>query len=1096
MKTNLTSNFALQNRVRCIFFISFVLLACITVMGQVVTGRLHVRVLDANGGLVSGAAVIVTNEVTGQSVTQSTSAKGEALFINLEPGRYALRVEQMGFAAKVAENIQIAIGESRDVEIQLGPDSISSAVNVVSVEGERPEQLSAIPNLNNDLTPLLQIVPGAIPTGSSALGKIVIDGKGKDQQHIRLDGVDATQLVDMPAGDPALDVISSFQKPEVAFDINNSQSKSRAFATIFGPGTGTVVQGVSYSANNVWRGQLYGENRNEAFNARNFFDREGKNGIRRTRFGGKFGGRLIQDKAFLYFAYDGVRGRTEQSMYEAVPVDAVCHCGGGPLASMVDGFLPPGTVVIGPSLNPDFLVAKRRVQATVDANAWDARIDTIPSATQSIIFRMTRQEANNLVPDGITARQQRQHIVFNNLLIGTKLVHNSNWLNDIKFGVNQTRVDVDLETAAFTSASLSRSLITLGGTVNVDGLPDARPTIPIATLGGLSKGIGRGFSLTPTSFNPSYDLNGNLSSTYELFFGVEARFIRLTADRLGGLSYAFPTLASLRTGSPDSVTFLSDLSALTPFTSKTGPRHGKQTYFMGYVQIASQWSLRFKATYGVRYDYFGPVRERDNRAVVVDPETGSILPAGSSFYRTEKFNFEPRFGFEYRLAEAGFFRDVVLRGGAGVYSGVPKIGDLLIPIDSDRFSTGMNGGVFPLEQAVVISNFLNNPRTRQFQPLAFARDFTTSERAYKWEGSVTKTLKEIYDLKLLYTGNVGRNLPLAGVANQIIAVETNPDPTKPAIVIREFDIVEGNQVFKPYGEFHFRSSRGRSSYEAMTIQLSRNSTKSTTLLPQWMNLADFNAQYTLSRNVGNVSGAVVSNPLDFSSDHGYNAADARHTFGLSTVVNLWEALDRPRSDLLTGWRIVPSISARSGLPLTVRLERPDVVYIDGAGKVYSSPAVGRRALLNTPGGGASGSTRVPDLVPGVNPYLRQGLELLNPAAFTIPAPGSFGNLRRGQLRGPGSFQVDLGVMRNLFSKERVAAELKLEIFNLFNDANFNNPTVALPNALGTSSVDNQIQPGVPFARPSAGAFGIIIAADPGRQFQLSFTLRFNQGFTN
>ena len=121
---------------------------------------------------------------------------------------------------------------------------------------------------------------------------------------------------------------------------------------------------------------------------------------------------------------------------------------------------------------------------------------------------------------------------------------------------------------------------------------------------------------------------------------------------------------------------------------------------------------------------------------------------------------------------------------------------------------------------------------------------------------------------------------------------------------------------------------------------------------------------------------------------------------------------------------------------------------------------------------------------------------VNPQAFAIPTPGGFGNLRRGELRGPGSFQADLGLMRNLFGKDKgVAAEFKVEIFNLFNHANFNNPTVALPNALGTSLTDNQIQPGIPFTRPSAGVFGIINAADPGRQFQFSLTLKLNQGFT-
>lgn len=118
----------------------------------------------------------------------------------------------------------------------------------------------------------------------------------------------------------------------------------------------------------------------------------------------------------------------------------------------------------------------------------------------------------------------------------------------------------------------------------------------------------------------------------------------------------------------------------------------------------------------------------------------------------------------------------------------------------------------------------------------------------------------------------------------------------------------------------------------------------------------------------------------------------------------------------------------------VRLDRPDVAYVDADGKFFTSPAVGRRAAINTPGGGASDGTRVPDLIAGVEPYLRRELELLNPATFAIPAPGSFGNLRRGQLRGPGSFEVDFALTRVLINKEeicndnKVSGELKIEVF--------------------------------------------------------------------
>jgi hypothetical protein len=368
---------------------------------------------------------------------------------------------------------------------------------------------------------------------------------------------------------------------------------------------------------------------------------------------------------------------------------------------------------------------------------------------------------------------------------------------------------------------------------------------------------------------------------------------------------------------------------------------------------------------------------------------------------------------------------------------------------------------------------------------------------------LTRTFARSYDLNLVYTGNVARNLPVAGIANPIIGVLTDPDPTKPAMVRRQFDFERGDLLFKPFGELQFRSSAGRSSYNGVTIQFKRNNS----VVPggdtwfDWRNFKSFNVQYTFSRNEGNVSGAGASQNNDPDGDFGFNASDVRHNFLISAGYRLWDdAKGRPQKGWW-GWTIAPTVTARSGFPLVVRLDRPDVVYIDASGNVFSVPAAGRHAVINTPGGGATGGSRVPDLVPGASPYLRQDLMLLNPAAFAIPPPGQFGNLKRGQLRGPGSWQVDLAVTRVLFNNPKLvndqgmSAELKIEFTNLFNHANFNNPIASLPNALGTSLLGDKLQPGMPFSRLAAGnTFGVINAADPGRQIQFSLTFRFNDGF--
>ena len=159
--------------------------------------------------------------------------------------------------------------------------------------------------------------------------------------------------------------------------------------------------------------------------------------------------------------------------------------------------------------------------------------------------------------------------------------------------------------------------------------------------------------------------------------------------------------------------------------------------------------------------------------------------------------------------------------------------------------------------------------------------------------------------------------------------------------------------------------------------------------------------------------------------------------------------------LLGGWDIGGIVNARSGLPVDVLITRPDVVYVDGAGNVLRAT---RRpiasAVINTPGGGASRNVRRPDLIPGVDPFIKDGgLLFLNPAAFATPTPGTFGNLERNSIHGPSFQQVDLVVVQAL----RVGAparnvEFRVEVFNLFNTVNFTNPVGTLPLALPASSL--------------------------------------------
>jgi hypothetical protein len=159
-------------------------------------------------------------------------------------------------------------------------------------------------------------------------------------------------------------------------------------------------------------------------------------------------------------------------------------------------------------------------------------------------------------------------------------------------------------------------------------------------------------------------------------------------------------------------------------------------------------------------------------------------------------------------------------------------------------------------------------------------------------------------------------------------------------------------------------------------------------------------------------------------------------------------------------------------------------------------------VINVPGGGASRSTRRPDLVPGVDPFIADGgLLFLNPAAFATPQPGTFGNLERNSIHGPGFRQIDMVIGKQVPIGGRQNAEFRVEIFNLFNITNFANPVGTLPNALPGANESamqaNRVQPGQPYSAAAAGTFGRLtstvgrtVGLGTNRQVQFAFRLSF------
>ena len=538
-------------------------------------------------------------------------------------------------------------------------------------------------------------------------------------------------------------------------------------------------------------------------------------------------------------------------------------------------------------------------------------------------------------------------------------------------------------------------------------------------------------------------------------------------------------------------------------------RHTNQEYYTIFGQ--DEWHATPKLTlgYGLRYEYYTPLSVEDNLIVKFNIETGQIDPNTTPLHGSKKNNFQPRLSATYAATPK-----TVLRSGFGVFVGPGQAEDLIQPLESDRVSTTLSTGpalAYPVNQDLLVANFTNSPNNRNYQPRAYAAEYAIPERVYQYTGSLQQELGSGFAATAGYVGSQGRNLFLRSVANQITSVVTNPNPASAAFVIREFSIVQrdaaGNVtgVQNPYAEVDFKTSGGHDSYNAMMLSLNRRS----------LNGLAMNMQYTLAKSKGTSGGSNEANTAgnnaftlsQFEYEDGYNNFDVRHTFNLSVLYSLPYGRGRKyganasglTQALLGDWDIGGILNSRSGVPINVLVTRPDLLYQDTAtGLYYTGPAAGRTAVINTPGGGASRNVRRPDIVPGVDPFINDGgLLYLNPAAFAAPMPGTFGNMERNSVKGPGFRQTDIFFAKGFSVGGRNRIEVRMEVFNLFNTVNFQNPggtlNAAVPATVGQA---NTVQPGQPYTAAAAGpTFGLYTSTvgrtvGLGTPRQVQFALRY------
>src|SRR6185503_304181 len=465
-------------------------------------------------------------------------------------------------------------------------------------------------------------------------------------------------------------------------------------------------------------------------------------------------------------------------------------------------------ILDGKSSNLDFDIAQLQTPQIVTETAASGRFDLRLSQKWSSYVRVFHDQGKSDAPDSVSGRVVHTEANPSNAVFNLQGILSDRTTNEFKLGYNAapTRIAGVLPGGG---ADLSASTINLTGSVANNGIAGQGASSGITIPGGLvrsnSAQNGRGQPYDPYTLS-FIDSLSSLRGNHFIKAGGELRLIRMETDRLGGTTYTYQNLSAFLANQPSSVQFLGDESAPSVFNDgATGPRHIEQNYYIGYLQ--DEWHVNRALTlnFGVRYDYYTPIREKNDLQVKFNVETGVIDPPTTAVFKSTTTNFQPRVGATLLATEK-----TIIRGGFGLFVGPGQTEDQIQTIaDSDRVSATLTSGAnlaFPLDSAVATSFFINNPTSRSYQPRAYRSEYEIPERIWQYTGSIQQDLGARLVATAAYVGAQGRNLFLRSIANPIVQVVTNPNPASAALVVRQFSIVQRDAngavigVQNPYAE--------------------------------------------------------------------------------------------------------------------------------------------------------------------------------------------------------------------------------------------------------------------------------------------------------
>jgi len=1021
------------------------------VLAQRRGGELAGIVVDPSGGRVPSARLELISEERGTRRSLFSDEYGTYRFLELEPGRYRLRVEKPGFEPAELRDIQVALDQQRMVEVSLQlqgrneqvevrerPGLLASQAGVTTsfVDGNSVVQL---PLNGRDafqlatLTPQVTLARAQARNVNTGYGlQLSIGGARPSQNAFFIDGASVTSYHNSTPASAAglnlgLESVREFTVHAAGYDAS------------LGRAGGGVINVVSRSGTNQWHASLSYFHRNDNLDARSYFDPE-KPEFRRHQFAASAGGPLRRDRTFSFAAYEGLRqqrgnttinttlspeARRGQLVNRQVSIDPAVApvldlypLPNGPVFGDTGLFIFPNNATTG----EDYALG-RIDHHTSEFDRWFLRY----SADQGSVRDLTNfalGERNNTNRSHL-AVLENLHIFSPRLLQQARLAF---FRAQVVAGKTQTtRPETDNPALAFLPHASAIGLISVAGLSDFPGGSGA-------------------LDFDRHAFN-SYQLalsGSYLRGAHLLEWGgrLERTHFNTNSQTLPAGEYRFDSIADFLQNRP------SRFRAQLPGSDAT--RGFRQWIGAWYFQDRWNWRGRLELQLGMRYETASVPREVHGKLANLDALTDREMRIGDPLFRNPgRDNFAPRLGLAYRPASS-----TVMRLSYGIYFDLILSQHLLLagvrnpPFFLRGTTRRVSQGDFPANGYRILA-------ASQAADLQVERLSPDPGQPYvqHWTFQIEQAFGRNAMLRLGYAGSHGVHLSnLTEDANLVTPVRL-PDG-------RRFFPEGGTKLNPAFSMIRNRTFDAFSSYHGLSLELEKRYSHGVQLRTSYRfsKSLDDCSNFFATTEASNAASLPVNDDPHFN--RGRSGHDVRHQWLLAAIVELPRISGRA-ANLVNGWRLAATSVYGSGLPFSAWLG------YDGArtGADRTDYRSGQR----------------PDLAPGVRRVSATGdpNRWVDPYLFSRPQPGFLGNLGRNTLTGPDWFNFDLGVSRTFplgGSAERGKLELRVEFFNLFNRPNFDLPE---PRRMEIFTPTGR--------REDAGR---ITSAGPGREIQVGIRWNF------